>query len=131
MVHVPDVECSHFAVAVATRPEDLLRGCHCAGCGGTDIRLTGASVQRGFVGRDGRYQALSVPLARCASCGRRERVLPCDAVPGKVHSVELIFDAVIAVEVHKRGESEVARSFSLSRQLISSWRRGVRCAREE
>jgi hypothetical protein len=33
-------------------------------------------------------------LAKCSACGRRERVLPCDAMPGKRFGIEVTFAAV-------------------------------------
>lgn len=94
MVHVPAVESSDYQRAVATHGDALLEGCRCARCESGRLALTGTWVTRGFVDRSGRYERIYVVLARCLACRARERVLPCDALPGKVHSAGLAFDAV-------------------------------------
>lgn len=125
VVHVPAVECSSYHVAVATAGDEILRGCRCARCGGARIKLTSSWVTRGFTALDGRWHKLAVVLARCQTCAARERVLPCDALPGKVHSVGLVLGAVLAVEHLGRPQGEVAREVGVSRQLLRSWCRGL------
>lgn len=57
--------------------------------------FSGYDVERGGVialGTDGRprYQALSIPLARCTKCGRWARVLPIELLPRKIYGLRVI-----------------------------------------
>jgi hypothetical protein len=93
VVFVLDVKSSSYSAILANAGDDFLCGCRCAACGGTDLELTGSRVSRRLETPD----ALSVALARCHDCRHRERVLPCDVLPGKVTGVEVILDAVAQV----------------------------------
>jgi len=122
-MHVLGIESTRYAVEIARCGDEILAGCRCGRCGGSQIGLTGIWVERGFQAF-GVYRRISVLLARCKSCKARERVLPCDVVPGKVNSVGNIFGAVAAVRDGVSQTSAGARA-GVSRQCVRLWIIGV------
>src|SRR5262249_33653838 len=83
VVFVLDIECSKYVALVDGSGDELLAGCRCAACGGGDLRLTGSRVER-RLDLGCASVMLKVALARCRDCRHRERVLPFEALPGKV-----------------------------------------------
>jgi len=123
VVHVLAVESTRYTDTLATTDDAILVGCLCAACGSTDLTLTQRWVDRGLQTSAG-YGRLLVRLARCCSCGARERVLPCDALPGKVNSVDNIFSALGEVQKGRVVE-HVAHEHGVSRQAIGKWAAGA------
>jgi hypothetical protein len=101
----------------------MLDGCVCARCGSDQLSLTGSRVKRSVHSSSG-YGWLGVGLARCRQCRARERVLPCDLLPGKVHDVEMVFGAV--AEVHQgQAIAAVARRRAVSAACVRKWIGGL------
>jgi transposase-like protein len=100
-----------------------LAGCRCARCGGTDLALTQTWVGRGLQTKTG-FIVLGVRLARCLSCGSRERILPSNALPGKTNDAGKVFSALASID---RGDdiAEVARTHDVSRAGLRKWLRGA------
>src|SRR5260221_12534318 len=46
VVFVLSIECSKYVAIVEGSGDELLAGCRCAACGGSDLRLTGTRVGR-------------------------------------------------------------------------------------
>ena len=122
-MHVLQVECSAYERAIASGERDLLAGCRCARCGGDRLELTGSKVRRSLALLSGERR-LEVALARCLGCRARERVLPVEALPGKVAGVCLVVTAAQEVAQGK-SQRKVARNLGVSRQRIAGWRRGL------
>ena len=123
-MHVLDIESATYEAFVSARPDDLLRGCHCAFCGGTELRLTAIRVARKLNRGVDDFVVLAIALARCGTCRHRERVLPRDVLPGKVTGVAVIFAAVIAVEGGE-GFATVARRYGVCALTIRLWQAGL------
>lgn len=123
VTHVLAVESTNYAEHIASGDVQILAGCVCARCAGTELKLTNCWVRRGFQVR-GEYVQLAVVLARCVACKARERVLPCDALPGKVNGVANIFGALGDVQ---DGYSLTAAGdrAGVSRQCVRYWLEGV------
>jgi len=123
LAHVLEIESSNYVDYIARAGDEILADCACARCGATDIRLTNCWVQRGFQVR-GEYIQLAVVLARCAMCKARERVLPCDVLPGKVNGIENIFGALAEVQDGST-LTDAAERAGVSRQSVRYWIQGV------
>lgn len=117
------MESTNYAEHIARGGDKILAGCVCARCEATDIKLTNCWVRRGFQVR-GEYVQLAVVLARCATCKARERVLPGDALPGKVNGVANIFGALGHVEDGSTLTAAGERA-GVSRQCVRYWIQGV------
>jgi hypothetical protein len=83
--HVLDVHSSHYEALLADPKvvEEQLLACRCSRCSAPGPRLTGSRVSRKLHAVQA-FTVCSIALAVCQRCNRRERVLPCDALPGKV-----------------------------------------------
>lgn len=123
LVHVLQVESTECEAFLAREGDQALAGCVCARCGGSSLRLTGSRVRRWLRTCKG-LASIEVRLARCRTCGARERVLPCDVLPGKVHAVDFVFEAMRLL-VSKRSVRAVARQLRTSRALVRAWRHGL------
>jgi hypothetical protein len=99
VVHVLAIDSTSYAEALASGTLSAALEGICSGCGGHALELTGASVERGLQTEAG-WGRMRVHLARCLECGSRERVLPCDVLPGKVNSVTNVLGAVADVTPH-------------------------------
>ena len=86
LAHVLAVQSTRYREALASTSDEVLAGCVCARCSGTDLHLTNSWVSRG-VNTSAGFGYLMVRLARCRTCNARERVLPCDVLPGKTNDV--------------------------------------------
>jgi hypothetical protein len=123
LAHVLPIESSAYAAYIASGDEGILAGCECGRCKSADLQLTACWVERGFQ-VDGSYQRMAVVLARCKGCGGRERVLPCDVLPGKINSATNIFEAIAAVR-DGRSQAEAGEAAGVSRQCVGCWLVGV------
>jgi len=123
VTHVLAIDSTKYHEFIASADDGIFAGCVCAQCGGDNINLTRSWVSRGFLVRS-EYQRLSVVLAKCHDCKSRERVLPCDVLPGKVNSVDNIFTAISDV---KNGSflTAAAERAGVSRQCVRLWMHGV------
>lgn len=124
MVHVLDVRSSSYTAILASAGDDFLAGCRCAGCQGSDLRLTRRRVRRRLETRDA-FVTLPVALARCRGCRRRERVLPCDALPGKVTGVDVVLDAASSVLADGSTMKAVAAVCGVAARTVRSWILGL------
>jgi len=139
MVHVlPDVESTTYPAKLGSGKGDegsasnaILTGCVCAGCGGSRLRLMRCWVLR-WLCLPGGARRLWTRLARCLDCRARERILPCDALPSKQASVQLVVECVSAVEQRKETSMATvigdlaAKGIQVSRQLLAKWITGLR-----
>jgi hypothetical protein len=123
-MHVLDIESATYEMFVTAHQGDLLPGCRCAFCSGMVVRLTAIRVARKLNRGVGDFVVLAIALARCGTCHHRERVLPCDVLPGKVTGVAVIFAAVIAVEGGE-GFPAVARRYGVCALTIRLWQAGL------
>ncbi len=123
MAHVLDVESTNYAEHIARGGDKILADCVCARCEATHVKLTNCWVFRGFQVR-GEYIQRAVVLARCTMCKARERVLPCDVLPGKVNGVENIFGALGEVQGGST-LTDAAERAGVSRQAVRYWIQGV------
>jgi hypothetical protein len=123
VVHVLAAHSTRYRDALASFGDASLRGCSCGSCGGSDLRLTNAWVTRGLQ-TNSEYGQLAVCLARCRSCGGRERVLPCDVLPGKTNDVGNIFSALVEVQ-EGVDIAEVARRHDVSWGAVRKWADGA------
>ena len=124
MVHVLRADSTRYAEALGTDDLDptVLDGV-CAACGGRDFDLTRSWVERGLQTVSG-YRPMSVRLARCRHCRMRERILPCDALPGKVNAAENVLAAV--AEVHEGASLKtVGQRHGVSGPCVAKWIRGL------
>lgn len=122
VVHVLAIDSTRYAGALATCCSLRVDGT-CARCGGRALALTRSQVERGLQSET-TFGQIQVRLARCADCGARERVLPCDALPGKVNSVTNVLGAV--AEIHDGIPLEaVARRHGVTRQGVAKWYGGL------
>jgi hypothetical protein len=124
VVFVLDVKSSSYAEAVANAGDGFLGGCRCASCQGTDVRLTGSRVERRLETPE-LFVTLQVALARCHACRHRERVLPWDALPGKVTGVEVILDAAADALTDGTTVSRVAEGCGVAARTVRSWILGL------
>jgi len=126
VVHVLSIDSKRYgAIFSRTDPlptSDLLAGCVCFQCGSDQLKLTNSVVNRGLHTEDG-FARHDVWLAKCQCCGARERVLPCEALPGKTHSAGNIFGALKDLSAGM-SKSEVARVHDSSRQNVLKWHNG-------
>jgi len=123
MVHVLAVESTNYAEHIVRGDVQILAGCVCARCANTELKLTNCWVRRGFQVR-GDYEELAVVLARCVACKARERVLPCDALPGKGNGVANFFGALGDVQDGCSLTAAGDRA-GVSRQCVRYWLEGV------
>jgi hypothetical protein len=128
VVHVLAVESTKYAESIARGDVSILAGCVCKRCGGEELELTNSWVGRGFQQKAGDYCQIDVVLARCLKpdCRTRERVLPCDVLPGKVNSVSNIYGALHAVNSEST-LTDAAKRAGVTRQAIRKWIDGVVC----
>jgi hypothetical protein len=93
--HVLDAHSSHYEELLADPKvvDEQLLACRCSRCSAPGPRLTGSRVSRKLHALPA-FKVCSIALAVCLRCDRRERVLPCDALPGKVAGAEIVMDAV-------------------------------------
>jgi hypothetical protein len=129
MVYVLDVHSSRYEDIIASAMQcgegklRLLEGCCCAQCGSSRLQLTGSRVARKLHAIPV-FTVLAIALGRCLDCGHRERVLPSDALPGKVTGVEVVFAVASAVLGGQR-VGTVAQRYSVSRLTVRYWVLGL------
>lgn len=123
MVHVLGVQSTGYEAHLAREGGRALLGCVCARCGGRVLALTRSRVRR-WLRTSERLAQIEIRLARCRTCGARERVLPCDVLPGKVHAVDFVLEAMRLL-FSKRSVRAVARQLRTSRALVRAWRHGL------
>lgn len=124
MTHVLEVESTKYAEHIASGGDEILVGCVCGRCGGRNLEVTQSWVRRGLQLVGGEYSQLAVVLAICLDCKKRERVLPCDVLPGKVNGVANIYGAI--AEVRRRATlTAAAKRAGVTRQCVRNWIRGV------
>ncbi|MEK7860047.1 MAG: hypothetical protein AAB284_01675, partial [Chloroflexota bacterium] len=124
VVFVLDVESSNYSAVVEGSDDEILVGCRCASCGGSNLRLTGSRVVRRLETRDS-FVSLRVALSRCGDCRHRERLLPFDALPGKVTGVEVIVDAITTVVSDGSSVASVAHCAGVAARTLRSWILGL------
>src|SRR5438309_2612393 len=124
VVFVLGIECSKYVTIVEGSGDELLVGCRCAVCGGSDLRLTGSRVERRLDVRQASVM-LEVALARCRGCRHRERVLPFEALPGKVTGVDVILDAVGQAFVDGAALTSIAGAARVVSRTIKTWMLGL------
>jgi hypothetical protein len=124
LTHVLAIDSTQYCEVIATASTSILEGCVCASCGSDELVLTESWVARGLQTGADSYRQVGIRLARCLVCRRRERILPCDALPGKVNSVGNVFGAVEAV-LAEVPIAEVARRHGVSRACVRKWLWGV------
>jgi hypothetical protein len=97
LAHVLTIDSTQYGEVIATASSSILTGCVCASCGSNALVLTGSFVFRGLQSGADNYRQIQIRLARCTVCKHRERILPCDVLPGKVNGAGNIFGALEAV----------------------------------
>jgi transposase-like protein len=120
LTHVLAMDSTQYGEVIATASSSILDGCVCASCGSDELELTGRFVFRGLQTGAESYRQIQIRLARCRVCKHRERILPCDVLPGKVNSTENIFNALAAVD-EGLPVAEVARRHGVSRACVRKW----------
>jgi len=118
------IHSASYSSMVEATGDALLAGARCGACAANTLRLTGSSVRRHLVSVTGRTQ-LDVAVAKCSACGRRERVLPFDAIPGKRFGVDVMFPAVQRVVTDGKSVASVAREHGVTRRAVRQWVVGV------
>lgn len=108
-----------------------------SGCPGGRMRLSSSTASRGLVVlRSDSAGVLStftervtLALASCSSCRRRVRVLPCDILPGKTYSLQVIEKVTIAYAAGDRTLRDLAWGLpgdrSLSHTTLHAWTEGL------
>ena len=121
--HVLAVESIRYSEVLASAVDTILLDCVCARCGSNQLTLTGSWVQRA-VHTASAYGRIAVRLACCRICRSRERILPCNLLPGKVNDVTNVVDAVMEAD---RGTAitAVARAHDVSPACLRQWIRGL------
>lgn len=120
MVHILESDSSEYNESIA-RLDALPSSCRCSGCGSQDLQITKKRRLRTLKIR-GRGISLCIALARCEECGRFERVLPCDVLPGKQFSIETMLSAVVDFLEPKRDSLRaIAKSVGASAMSIRNW----------
>ena len=102
----------------------MLAGCWCAACGSSDLRLTGSRVERRLE-LLGESMMCKVALARCCHCGHRERVLPFEALPGKVTGVDVVLDAVGRALIGGDALTSIAGGARVVSRTVKLWILGL------
>lgn len=120
LAHVLAIDITNYSEVIANASTSILSECVCASCGGDSLELTNSWVVRGVQSGADSYSQMRIRLARCETCGGRERILPCDVLPGKVNSVGNVFGAVEEV-VQQVPIAEVARRHDVSRACVRKW----------
>lgn len=120
MTHVLTIESTNYGEVMANASSTILDGCVCASCGSDELVLTERWVFRGLQTGADSYREIRIRLARCSVCKGRERILPCDVLPGKVNSVGNVFGALEAV-IEGVPIAEVARRHGVSRACVRKW----------
>src|SRR5882724_5629810 len=124
MAVVLEIHSASYSSVVNTTGDALLAGVRCGACATTTLRLTGSRVHRRLTAAVGCTQ-LEVAVAKCSTCGRRERVLPFDVMPGKRVGVDVTFPAVRRVVTDGKSVASVAREHGVTRRTIRQWVAGV------
>jgi hypothetical protein len=105
--------------------QTLPENCRCDGCGGRNLVLTNRRRERPIRTLGGQL-VLSVALASCSACGRTERVLPCDALPGKQFSIDAVLAAVTdAQQPARMSLRRAAARVGATAGAVTSWCRGL------
>ena len=120
LTHVLAINTTQYGEQIANASSSILEGCVCGSCGSDELVLTQSFVFRGLQSGADNYRQIQIRLARCTVCKHRERILPCDVLPGKVNSAENIFGALAAV-VEGKPVAEVARCHGVSRACVRQW----------
>ena len=120
LCHVLASDSTQYDEVMANASSSILDGCVCASCGSDALILTNSWVIRGLQTDGESYSRIRIRLARCSVCKRRERILPCDVLPGKVNSVGNVFGALEAV-VEGVPIAEVGRRHGVSRACVRKW----------
>lgn len=124
LTHVLAIESTNYGEVIANASSSILDGCVCASCGSDELVLTKSWVVRGLQTGADSYRQFRIRLARCSVCKGRERILPCDALPGKVNSAGNVFGALEAV-IKAVPIAEVARRHGVSRACVRKWVQGA------
>jgi hypothetical protein len=123
--HVLDVHSTHYEAFLADPKvvDEQLLACRCYRCSAPGPRLTGSRVSRKLHALPA-FKVCSIALAVCLRCNSRERVLPCDALPGKVTGAEIVLDAVSRL---RQGENltAVAKACGVCRLSVQHWLAGL------
>jgi hypothetical protein len=120
LAHVLAIDTTQYDEVMANASSLILDGCVCASCGSDALELTGSWVFRGLQTGAESYGQIRIRLARCTACKRRERILPCDVLPGKVNSAGNVFGALEAV-AEGVAIAEVGRRHGVSRACVRKW----------
>jgi transposase-like protein len=124
MAVVLDIHSASYSSVVHAYGDEVLAGARCATCTTETLRLTRSRVHRELVSATGRSR-LDVAVAKCSACGRRERVLPFDAMPGKRFGIEVTFAAVSKIVADGKSVAAVAREHGVTRRALRQWVEGV------
>jgi len=124
MAVVLGISSASYSSVVAASGDEVLAGARCGACATETLRLTRSRVRRGLVSARGHVQ-LDVALAKCSACGRRERVLPFDVMPGKRFGIEVTFAAVDKIVTNGKPVAGVAREHGVTRRGLRQWVEGV------
>jgi hypothetical protein len=120
LAHVLAIDTTQYDEVMANASSLILDGCVCASCGSDALALTGSWVFRGLQTGAESYGQIRIRLARCTVCKHRERILPCDVLPGKVNSAGNVFGALEAVAAGV-SIAEVGRRHGVSRACVRKW----------
>jgi hypothetical protein len=124
MAVVLEISSTSYSSVVNAKGDALLAGVRCGACATTTLRLTRSRVHRRLISAVGCAQ-LEVAVAKCSTCGRRERVLPFDVIPGKRSGVDMTFPSVRRVVTDGKSVASVAREHGVTRRTIRQWVAGV------
>jgi transposase-like protein len=124
MAVVLGIHSASYSSVVNAYGDKVLSGARCATCTTETLRLTCRRVHRDLVSATGRVR-LAVAVAKCSACGRRERVLPFDAMPGKRFDIEVTFAAVSEIVTDGKSLAAVAREHGVTRRALRQWVEGV------
>ncbi len=99
VVFVLDIECSKYVAIVDGSGDELLAGCRCAACGGSDLRVTGSRVFAPSTSVDRLIFATSLVLAvgySIAMFGKRS------VRRSSVQAIELRVEELFFAELRRR-----------------------------
>lgn len=122
-MHVLAVQSADYEALIASAGDAVLAGCRCSGCEESELALTESRVSRKVHGLAA-VAILRIAIARCQRCRKRERVLPCDVLPGKITSAPVVF-AAVAARIAGVRLREVARTYGVCILTIRLWVAGV------
>lgn len=123
LAHVLEIDSTRYIEVLASADEKILAGCVCARCASTWIVLSNSWVERGLQTTEG-YCRIPIRLSLCMSCKARERIIPCDVLPGKTNNAQNIFAAAAELLVGA-SVTDVARTHDVSRAAVRKWAKGL------